>query len=170
LVERGVLLPDHRARDDFIQREARAQHGAGSVRDFLELADPRERDESARRLVAPLHVRQKVGAAGDRHGLRPLARENSRGFGYGRRRAEAEPGQPHHDATFSLGAGLRGALSALPSPPSQGGSTCMGSGYGTPGKWSGPIRGFSPLAFFSSAASTLSGVIGSSSMRTPTAS
>ena len=58
---------------------------------------------------------------------------------------------------------------ALPSPPSHGGGTNIGSGYGTSGKRVGPTRRLA-LRFSSSACSTFSGVIGTSSMRTPTAS
>src|SRR6266699_556803 len=51
-----------------------------------------------------------------------------------------------------------------------GGATTIGSGHGTGGKSLGPERGASPLAFRLSAFSTFSGVIGTSSTRTPTAS
>src|SRR5262249_46536235 len=168
LIEPGVLFMDHGVRHDFVQGQARAERGAGSVRRFFQRLDARERDQRRGRLVPALHVGKEIGPARDQHGLWPLGRKDFRRLRDARRRAEPEPGQAHHDATLSFGA-LRGAPIALPSPPSQGGSTFMGSGYGTSGKCSGPTRGSSPFAFFSSAASTLSGVIGSSSMRTPTA-
>src|SRR5439155_6009674 len=109
------------------------------------------------------------------------------------RREVAEARQPHHGLAASSGrrprpsarasgasrpagpAGSarppdrsrrRGSLIALPSPPSQGGGTISGSGHGTAGNASGPQR----LDAERSADSTLSGVIGTSSTRTRTAS
>src|SRR6266566_1943951 len=51
-----------------------------------------------------------------------------------------------------------------------GGATTIGSGHRTRGKSLGPKRGASPFALRLSALSTFSGVIGTSSTRTPTAS
>src|SRR6266567_7354515 len=59
---------------------------------------------------------------------------------------------------------------ARPSPPSHGVATRIGSGQGISGKVLGPTRPSSPLAFARRALNTFSGVIGTSSMRTPTAS
>ena len=79
----------HRARaDDFGQREPGAQREAGSVRDLLQSLDPAQRDQRRRRLLAPLHVGQQVGAAGDQHAARSFAREDARGFRHAGRRAD----------------------------------------------------------------------------------
>src|SRR6185436_12435384 len=106
-----------------------------------------------------------------RQRIRPFAGEDLRGFRHGRGCAVFEPRQAHHDAatpvrTFFFGC----SFAAFPSPPSHGGATNIGSGYGTCGNFSGPTRGSFPCAFSASARSTLSGVIGTSSIRTPTAS
>src|SRR5439155_8213562 len=89
------------------------------------------------------------------------------------RRAEHEVRQPHHDRTtdptsdFWL---LTSDFLAVPSPPSHGGATRIGSGHAMAGKCAGPNRGARPLAFASSALTIFSGVIGTSSIRTPIAS
>src|SRR5207245_7247364 len=59
---------------------------------------------------------------------------------------------------------------AFPSPPSHGGGTRVGSGHGRSGNRAGPNRGSSPFCLRRSALNTFSGVIGTSSIRTPTAS
>src|SRR5206468_9740256 len=92
------------------------------------------------------------------------------------RREVAEARQPHHGLADSSGCRATGggpersrrfgSLIALPSPPSHGGGTISGSGHGTAGKSSGPTRRDAAR----SPASTLSGVIGTSSTRTRIAS
>src|SRR5262249_40489369 len=47
-------------------------------------------------LLAPLHVRKKVGAAGDGHGAWAFSGKTARGFLDGARSAELEKRQPHH--------------------------------------------------------------------------
>ena len=90
----------------------------------------------ARRLLAALHVRQQIGAAGDEHARSaPSPASRSRRLGDGARRAIREARQPHHGApprdASRLGLSrLRGFSLPLPSPPSHGGGTCSGSGHG----------------------------------------
>src|SRR5207302_8268898 len=84
----------------------------------------------------------------------------------------AERGEPEHQR-FAASAVLWRPLppsTALPSPPSHGVATRIGSGQGISGKVLGPTRPSSPLAFARRALNTFSGVIGTSSMRTPPAS
>src|SRR5262249_59430856 len=90
-------------------------------------------------------VGQQVGAARDRHRARAFAGEDLRGLGGGARRAIPEPREPHHEAAAPVSV-FSGRLISLPSPPSQGGGTTSGSGYGTAGKRSGPPRRASPSA------------------------
>src|SRR5215475_4549937 len=59
---------------------------------------------------------------------------------------------------------------ALPSPPWNGVGTTIAGGIGHVGNADGPYRPSCPFALARIAFSTLSGVIGISSMRTPTAS
>src|SRR5206468_4298449 len=101
-----------------------------------------------RRLMTPLHVRQEVRAAGDQHRARSLAREDARRLLHRLRRAMLEPGQAHH-AADTLSLGFSAPFLALPSPPSHGGATSTGSGYGTLGNEVGPTRAGSPFAFLS---------------------
>src|SRR6185503_6871500 len=58
---------------------------------------------------------------------------------------------------------------SVPSPPSAGVNTRNGSGQSTEGTAPGPKRPSRPRAFSFNARNTFSGVIGTSSMRTPTA-
>src|SRR5688572_10933538 len=121
--------------------------------------------------MAPLHVRQQVGSARDRQRVRAFRGKDLRRLADRLRGAVLEPRKPHHDPATPASAFFFGAsLTALPSPPSHGGGTIIGSGYGTCGNFAGPTRGSLPCAFSASARSTLSGVIGISSIRTPTAS
>src|SRR5256885_17268613 len=107
--------------------------------------------------MAPLHVGQEIRPASDQHRPRAFGGEDLRRLTDGSRRMKPEPGQPHH-ASASFLAGLRRRLlTGFPSPPSQGGGTSIGSGYGTSGKLSGPARGGSPLAFFLLCANNLAG-------------
>src|SRR5688572_10441787 len=59
---------------------------------------------------------------------------------------------------------------SLPSPPSAGVNTRCGSGHSTEGIDEGPYRPSRPFALSRSAFKTFSGVIGTSSILTPTAS
>ena len=119
---------------DLREREARAVDAAVS----LERIDGRKRNEHLRRHLAALHVRKEIGAAGDQHRV-ALAREDARRLSHRLRRAILKPRQAHHAAlTFSF---VRSwPLTALPSPPSHGGGTMTGSGYGTAGNEVGPTR------------------------------
>src|SRR5262249_21968931 len=91
------------------------------------------------------------------------------------RRQVAEPGQTHHRplpptyVVYVAGSGTWSG-SGIPLRHSSGSSGRIGSGNCTVGTRSGPKRGSWPSAPRSSAFSTFSGVIGSSSTRTPTAS
>src|SRR5204863_201139 len=111
-------------------------------------------NQCLRRLVAALHVGQQVRPAGDEHRARPLACENLRGLLHRFRRAVLEPGKAHH-AAGTLSLGFSAPFLALPSPPSHGGATSTGCGYGTLGNEVGPTRPGSPFAFLSSAFKTL---------------
>ena len=64
------------SRDDVGERDAGADASARRrVGDRAQLGDRREPDERARRLLAALHVRQQVGAAGQQHRLARRRRE-----------------------------------------------------------------------------------------------
>src|SRR5713101_5417760 len=78
-------------------------------------------------------------------------------------RRDAEDG-----STYTAGETF--AVTAFPSPPSHGVGTRIGSGQGMSGKVVGPNLAASPFHFPRNALSTFSGVIGTSSTRTPTAS
>src|SRR5713226_8324126 len=80
-----------------------------------------------------------------------------------------EVGQPQH---FLPVTPARSGVSptALPSPPSQGGGTFSVSGHATWGNRVGPYRAALPAVFACSALMIFSGVIGTSSTRTPIAS
>src|SRR2546428_8678702 len=142
---------------------------------LFQLGNPHQRNDGARLLVSPLHVRVQVRPSCDVHPVRT-------GVGLHRQRLlerlwlqVLEGREPEHQR-------LRSAVTptafsrplppstALPSPPSQGGATRVGSGHGRSGNPSGPNRGSSPFSLRRSALKTFSGVIGTSSMRTPTAS
>src|SRR5258706_14764614 len=111
----------------------------------------RERHQHLRRLLPAFHVRQKIGAAGDQHGVRSFAGKDACRLGDRARRLVTEPREAHHGVTTSFGCLARApGVTALPSPPSHGGGTIIGSGYGTSGKYSGPTPGFSPPTLRSS--------------------
>src|SRR5262249_40822854 len=173
LIKPRVALPHPGVGDDFVQREPSAQGHSRAIRDVLQRLNLAQRNQRRGRLVAALHVGKQIGAPGQQHRLRALRSEYRPRLVYRFRRAVTEPRQPHHEPRAFSGfrAGVLGGwLIELPSPPSHGGGTSMGSGYGTSGNATGPTRAMPPFAFFSSAASTLSGVIGSSSIRAPMAS
>src|SRR5580765_5689407 len=158
--ERQLLLVH-----DCGERRPRPEDGAV----LLQFRDVAKGNQNLRRHLPALHVRQQVGAARDQHRVGALAGENARGLLHRRRRAMLEPGKAHH-AAGTLSLGFSAPFLALPSPPSHGGATSTGWGYGTAGNAVGPTRASLPAAFSSRAFRTLSGVIGISSMRTPTAS
>ena len=77
------------ALDHFGQRQAGAE---GAVQ-FFQLVDLPERDQHLRRLMAALHVRQQIGAAGDQHRTRAFAGEDLCRLRYGAGRAMLKPRQ-----------------------------------------------------------------------------
>src|SRR3989442_1033181 len=85
---------------------------------------------------------------------------------------QGEGRKPQHQRRRPPGAspGRAPPGTALPSPPSHGGGTRIGSGHAISGNAVGPNRPASPFSFRRSALNTFSGVMGTSSMRTPTAS
>src|SRR5438445_3953646 len=140
-----------------------------------QLFESHQRNDGARLLVSPLHVRMQIRPACHIHSLGP-------GVGLHRHRLLERPRlqvlegrEPEHQrrrpaVTSTAFSRPLPPSTALPSPPSHGGATRMGSGHGRSGNPSGPNRGSSPFSLRRSALKTFSGVIGTSSMRTPTAS
>src|SRR2546423_13860101 len=119
-----------------------------------------------------LHVGIQVGAAGHVHPLGARVGFHRERF-LERPRLQVGEGWKSEHQGFAAVAVLCRPLppsTALPSPPSHGVATRIGSGQGISGKVLGPTRPSSPLAFARRALNTFSGVIGTSSMRTPTAS
>src|SRR5437870_8375653 len=113
-------------------------------------------------ICAPGHVHPvgaRVGLHGDRFGQRP-------------RLPVGEGRKPQHQRLAPSAAFFRPLppSAARPSPPSHGGATRVGSGQAMSGNRAGPNLAASPFSLRRSALNTFSGVIGTSSMRTPTAS
>src|SRR2546427_2348039 len=112
--------------------------------------------------LAALHVRIEISAARHQHGLGPVV-----GYELDRIRHRdggqvCERRQSHH-----FPKGLT-EMSSAGWPKAD--STARGSGNVKSGSFSGPTRGVLPCRFSSRALSTLSGVMGISSIRIPTAS
>src|SRR5207302_8458866 len=104
-------------------------------------------------------VGHRVGLHGGRFGQRP-------------RLPVGEGRKPKHQRLPASAAFCRPPppSAARPSPPTHGGATRVGSAQGKPGNRAGPNRPASPFSLRRSALNTFSGVMGTSSMRTPTAS
>src|SRR5208282_513207 len=137
--------------------------------------DVSKANQGSRDLLSPLHVGEQVRASRKHHGTWALAVENASGLFHRTGRAEFEKRQSHHDfntGSFSMRCfGRRGgSFVACPSPPSQGGGTRSASAQGTFGNCAGPYRGARPAFFSARAFRIFSGVMGTSSIRTPTAS
>src|SRR5882762_10110941 len=115
-----------------------------------------------RLLVAPLHVRVEIRAPGHIHPLRPRVRFHHERVFQRLGLEMGEEGEPQHQRRLTPGAspGIVPPGTAFPSPP----------GHTMSGNAAGPNRGASPFSLRRSALNTFSGVIGTSSMRTPTAS
>src|SRR5947207_13798086 len=119
-----------------------------------------------------LHVGIQIRPAGDVHARGSGVRFHRECFCQRLRLQVGERRKSEHQR-FAASAAFCRPLppsTALPSPPSHGVATRIGSGQGISGKVLGPTRPASPLAFARRALNTFSGVIGTSSMRTPTAS
>src|SRR5689334_11345833 len=162
------------------QRHARSQHDATfrlSILPTFQLRYSHQRNHRLRLLLPSLHIRVQVRPSSD------VARVGA-GVGLHRDRflerarlQVPERREPQHQclvppAPPAAPAAFCRSLppTAVPSPPSQGGGTRVGSGHGISGKRAGPKRGSSPFCLRRRALNTFSGVIGTSSMRTPTAS
>ena len=169
--ERRVGFSQALVRSQLGQREVGTQSCGPVHRRSAQDLDPLEPDDDLGRLLAALHVRPQVGPAGHDLSLSALVGEDR-----ARRREIAradvpEPRESHHEVTaFFFGFLVSCSLVARPSPPSQGGGTIDAVGQAILGKAFGPKRPMPPLAFSSSALRIFSGVIGTSSTRTPTAS
>src|SRR4029453_14755583 len=120
----------------------------------------------------PLHFRVQGGAPRDQHGPRPVIGHELHGVAHRHGRQVRERRQPHHDAPPEGGGGVsangRTAIFSAGNPNAD--STIFGSGNVNTGRRSGPTRAGLPCRLASIALETFSGVIGVSSMRTPTAS
>ena len=133
-----------------------ARPPSGAPRIAAQLRDAAQADHARRRLLAPLHVRIEVGAAGDDHRVAARARRGARRLVDRARREVLEPRQAHHDGFGSSArraarraarrrprtpiALARRSSIALPSPPSHGGGTTSGFGHAIAGKRVGPKR------------------------------
>src|SRR5437773_2369672 len=137
-----------------------------------ELWNPHQRNDGPRLLVAALHVRIKIRAPGHVHPIGTRVRLHRERFLQHLGLQVGEGRKPQHQRRRTPGAspGRAPPGTALPSPPSHGGGTRIGSGHAISGNAVGPNRPASPFSFRRSALNTFSGVMGTSSMRTPTAS
>src|SRR6267378_5155384 len=128
-----------------------------------------------------LHVGIQIGPAGDVHPFRPRVGFHRERLGECPRLEVKEGRKPEHQSLTAFPAFAAFAAfcrplpplppsAARPSPPSHGVATRVGSGHAISGNVVGPNRPASPFSFRRSALNTFSGVIGTSSMRTPTAS
>ncbi len=93
---------DSRISNQIAQRDAGADRHSIPVRNAAQLGDAAQTDQRPRHLLATLHVRQEIGAAGDEH--RAAARRRCEQLGgllHRARRVEREVRQSHHDATPS---------------------------------------------------------------------
>jgi hypothetical protein len=137
---------------------------------FFSSASLAQRDERRRQLVAPLHVRQQVGAAAIGCAFGPSAARNLRRLAHRLRRAVLEPRQAHHDRRLRERLLLRRfldrvAVAALPRRRHD-----HRLGIRNLREFRRPDARFFPCALSAERRKTLSGVIGISSIRTPTAS
>src|SRR5712691_419887 len=119
-----------------------------------------------------LHVGVQIRPASDEHAVRSGIGLHHQRFLQPPRLQIPERREPEHQRFAASAAFCRPVPPsiAFPSPPSHGGGTRVGSGHGMSGNAAGPNRGTSPFSFRRRALKTFSGVIGTSSMRTPTAS
>src|SRR3982074_1285143 len=122
-----------------------------------------------------LHVGIQIGPAGDVHPFRPRVGFHRERLGECPRLEVNEGRKPEHQSLAAFPAFCRPLpplppSAARPSPPSHGVATRVGSGHTISGNAVGPNRPASPFSFRRSALKTFSGVMGTSSMRTPTAS
>src|SRR5213076_257747 len=122
--------------------------------------------------MPPLHVGVEICAPGHVHAIGPRVRLHGERLLQRLGLPVGEGRKPEHQRLAAPAAGCRPLplSTALPSPPSHGGGTRIGSGHAMSGNAVGPNRPASPFFFRRSALNTFSGVIGTSSMRTPTAS
>src|SRR5437879_69434 len=122
--------------------------------------------------MPPLHVGIEIRAPGHVHPIRARVRFHGERVLECLRLEIGEGWEPEHQRLAASAACCRPLppSTALPSPPSHGGGTRVGSGQAMSGNAAGPNRGASPFSLRRSALNTFSGVIGTSSMRTPTAS
>src|SRR2546427_8310960 len=139
---------------------------------FCELRNSHERDDRARLLMPPLHVGVEICAPGHVHPVGARVGLHRDRFGQRPRLSVGEGRKPEHQRLAAPAACCRPLplSTALPSPPSHGGGTRVGSGHAMSGKAVGPNRPASPFSLRRSALNTFSGVMGTSSIRTPTAS
>src|SRR5213078_131985 len=132
------------------------------------------RDDGLRLLLPSLHVGVEVGPASDVHAVGARVGLHHQRFLQCLRLQISERRESQHQpfAAFAFAALCRPLppSTGLPSPPSHGGGTRVGSGHGISGKVFGPTLPSSPFLFAFSALKTFSGVIGTSSIRTPMAS
>src|SRR2546426_151630 len=140
-----------------------------------ELWNPHQRDDGPRLLVAALHVRIEIRAPGHVHPIGTRVRLHRERFLQRLGLQVGEGREPEHQRPAAFAARCRplpplALPAARPSPPSHGVATRVGSGQGKSGNPAGPNLPASPFSFRRSALNTFSGVMGTSSMRTPTAS
>src|SRR5262249_13058760 len=144
-----------------------AEAAARGTANPMELADRAQAHEEFRLELAALHVRVKVGAARDDHGVGAVLAEQACRIGDGLRRDGREGRQAHHGGVPPSENG-RTATASAGWPNAE--STTSGSLNLNSGMRSGPTRGVLPWRFDSRPFRIFSGVIGTSSTRTPTAS
>src|SRR6185503_13621500 len=147
-----------------------------------ELWKAAQSDDDLRNLLAPFHVRQQIRSPGQEHRVGRCRRQMIGDLGDRPRSDVPEARKANHvrdafsaalastPASTGRPVGACGGFDARPSPPSHGGVTLIASGQGTAGNSPGPTRAGLPDALSESALRIFSGVIGTSSMRTPTAS
>src|SRR6266516_938302 len=122
--------------------------------------------------MPPLHVRVEICAPGHVHPVGPRVRLHRERLFQRPRLQVGEGRKPKHQRLAAPAACCRPLplSTALPSPPSHGGGTRVGSGHAMSGKAVGPNRPASPFSLRRSALNTFSGVMGTSSIRTPSVS
>src|SRR5262245_9516924 len=157
-VARDVAMGrDGRERCPGADREAGWRRAA----DAAQLAQTAQPDQHLGLELPALHVGIEIGAAGDEHRVAPVLGHEVRRARERRRRQVREGWQPDHEAN-----GLDTTASAgWPKAD----STASGALNVSSGSRSGPTRAGLPAHLRSSALRILSGVIGTSSMRIPSA-
>src|SRR5437773_1502016 len=125
--------------------------------------------------MPPLHVRVEICAPGHVHPVGPCVRLHGERLLKGLGLPVGEGRKPEHQRLAAFAGRCRPLpplppSAARPSPPSHGVATRVGSGQGMSGNRAGPNRPASPFSLRRSALNTFSGVLGTSSIRTPTAS